>query len=65
MSTIAVAGGGIGGLASALALAARGHHVVVCERNAEFAELGAGIQLAPNGMHALDRLGLADRKSVV
>ncbi|MFE5326388.1 FAD-dependent monooxygenase [Embleya sp. NPDC056575] len=60
MSTIAVAGGGIGGLASALALAARGHHVVVCERNAEFAELGAGIQLAPNGMHALDRLGLAE-----
>lgn len=60
MTTIAVAGGGIGGLAAALGLAASGHHVVVCERNGDFAELGAGIQLAPNGMHALDRLGLGD-----
>lgn len=59
MTTVAVAGGGIGGLAVALSAAAKGHHVVVCERNADFAELGAGIQLAPNGMHALERLGLA------
>ncbi|WP_405695629.1 FAD-dependent monooxygenase [Streptomyces coelicoflavus] len=60
MTTVAVAGGGIGGLAAALALAARGHRVVVCERAAEFVELGAGIQLAPNGMHALHRLCLLD-----
>lgn len=59
MTTVAVAGGGIGGLATALSVAAHGHRVAVCERNDEFAELGAGIQLAPNGMHALDRLGLA------
>ncbi|WP_432994805.1 FAD-dependent monooxygenase [Dactylosporangium sp. CA-233914] len=55
---IVVAGGGIGGLALALGAAAHGHRVTVLERNAEFAELGAGIQLAPNGIHALDRLGL-------
>ncbi|MFI1206212.1 FAD-dependent monooxygenase [Streptomyces sp. NPDC020802] len=59
MTTVVVAGGGIGGLAAALSLRARGHHAVVCERGDDFVELGAGIQLAPNGMHALDRLGLA------
>ncbi|MEW2435974.1 FAD-dependent monooxygenase [Streptomyces caniferus] len=59
MTTVAIAGGGIGGLATALSVSAQGHRVVVLERNDEFAELGAGIQLAPNGMHALDRLGLA------
>jgi 2-polyprenyl-6-methoxyphenol hydroxylase-like FAD-dependent oxidoreductase len=60
VSTVAVAGGGIGGLAAALAAGDRGHHVVVLERAARFAEFGAGIQIAPNGMHALGRLGLAD-----
>jgi 3-hydroxybenzoate 6-monooxygenase len=57
MSEIVVVGGGIGGLATALSVARRGHRVVVLER-AQFAEFGAGIQLAPNGIHALDRLGL-------
>ncbi|PZT74847.1 MULTISPECIES: FAD-dependent monooxygenase [unclassified Streptomyces] len=58
MSRIIVVGGGIGGLATALAAAAQGHRVIVLERAAQFAEIGAGIQLAPNGLHALDRLGL-------
>jgi len=53
-----ITGGGIGGLATALALAQRGHRAVVLERAPEFAEIGAGIQLAPNGIHALDRLGV-------
>jgi salicylate hydroxylase len=57
MARVVIVGGGIGGLAAALAAAARGHRAVVLERG-EFAELGAGIQLAPNGIHALDRLGL-------
>jgi 2-polyprenyl-6-methoxyphenol hydroxylase-like FAD-dependent oxidoreductase len=57
---IVVAGGGIGGLACALALGRRGHRVVVLERHSEFTELGAGIQLAPNGLHALDLLGVGD-----
>ncbi|MCE7000786.1 FAD-dependent monooxygenase [Saccharothrix sp. S26] len=55
---IVVAGGGIGGLAAALAAARAGHRATVLERAAEFQELGAGIQLAPNAFHALDDLGV-------
>ncbi len=58
---ILIAGGGIGGLGTALALADRGIHSVVAERAPEFSEIGAGIQLGPNFMRALDRLGLRDR----
>jgi 2-polyprenyl-6-methoxyphenol hydroxylase-like FAD-dependent oxidoreductase len=60
MSTILVAGGGIGGLATAVSLAKGGHQVVVLERQAAFAEVGAGIQVGPNGFRAMDRLGVGD-----
>ncbi|MFI2431523.1 FAD-dependent monooxygenase [Streptomyces sp. NPDC018693] len=60
MARIVIVGGGIGGLATALAVTRRGHRAVVLERADRFAEIGAGIQLAPNGLHALDRLGLGD-----
>ncbi len=60
MAQIVVAGGGIGGLATALSLAGRGHRVTVLERSDTFAEIGAGIQLGPNAFHALGRLGVAD-----
>jgi len=55
---ILVAGGGIGGLAVALALARRGRAVHVIEREPEFGEVGAGLQLAPNASWALDQLGV-------
>ncbi|GAB3473860.1 FAD-dependent monooxygenase [Amycolatopsis cihanbeyliensis] len=58
MAVIVIAGGGIGGLATALAVAAGGHRAVVLERADRFAEIGAGIQLAPNGLDALDALGV-------
>lgn len=60
MANVLVAGGGIGGLAAALSLAGRGYVVTVLERRDTFTELGAGIQLAPNAFHALDRLGVGD-----
>jgi salicylate hydroxylase len=55
---VIVAGGGIGGLAAALALARKGFRSVVLEQAPEFGEIGAGIQIAPNAWHALDALGV-------
>ena len=55
---VIVAGGGIGGLASALALARKGFRSVVLEQASQFGEIGAGIQIAPNAWHALDALGV-------
>jgi 3-hydroxybenzoate 6-monooxygenase len=55
-----VAGGGIGGLVTAYALARKGFPVRVFEQAAEFKELGAGIQLGPNIFRALERIGLSD-----
>lgn len=53
-----VVGGGIGGLATAVALSRMGLPVHVLEQTGEFREIGAGIQLGPNVLRALDRLGL-------
>lgn len=55
-----VAGGGIGGLAAALALAQAGASVTVLEKAAELGEIGAGIQLGPNAFRCFDRLGIGD-----
>ncbi len=57
---VAIAGGGIGGLAAALALAQRGIPSIVCERRAAFLEDGAGIQIGPNGSRILQQLGVGD-----
>jgi salicylate hydroxylase len=56
--TITVIGGGIGGLAAALAAARAGAQVTVLEQAAEIAEVGAGIQISPNGWAVLKALGL-------
>ncbi len=53
-----IAGGGIGGLAAALALARKGFRSLVLEQAPQFGEIGAGIQIAPNAWHALDALGV-------
>lgn len=60
MSRILIAGGGIGGLATALAVTGAGHDAVVFERRPTFTELGAGLQLAPNALRVLDVLGVGD-----
>jgi len=58
-SPVAIAGGGIGGIATALALAEHGIASTVYERRAEFPEEGAGIQIGPNGTRILQHLGVA------
>jgi 3-hydroxybenzoate 6-monooxygenase len=55
---ILIAGGGIGGLSAALALAQKGRRVRVLEKAPEFGEIGYGIQMGPNVSRMLDRLGL-------
>ncbi|WP_424863789.1 FAD-dependent monooxygenase [Streptomyces sp. MMS24-I29] len=55
---IVVVGGGIGGLAAALAIARAGRNVTLVERAARFGEIGAGLQLAPNASFALEELGV-------
>jgi salicylate hydroxylase len=55
---VVIVGGGIGGLASALALTRAGQRVRVLEQAAEFGEVGAGLQLAPNATRILRSWGL-------
>jgi 3-hydroxybenzoate 6-monooxygenase len=57
---VLVAGGGIGGLAAALALTRQGFEVLVLEQAPELGEIGAGIQLGPNAFHAFDALGVGE-----
>lgn len=55
-----VVGGGIGGVAAAVALARAGIEVEVHEQAQQLAEVGAGVSLAPNGLRMLERLGVGD-----
>ncbi|MBS0343453.1 MAG: FAD-dependent monooxygenase, partial [Proteobacteria bacterium] len=57
---ILIAGGGIGGLAAAVALARGGQSVELLEQASAFAEVGAGIQLGPNVTRRLKTLGLLE-----
>jgi salicylate hydroxylase len=57
---ILIAGGGIGGLTAALALLKRGYDVDVYEQAQELKEVGAGVQISPNGNRVLFELGVAD-----
>ncbi len=60
---ILIAGAGVAGLSAALELAARGWNVRLVEKAETLSEVGAGLQLAPNAMRHLQRLGVADRLS--
>ena len=55
-----IVGGGIGGLAAAIGLHRTGWTVTVCERSTTGRQIGAGLTLWPNAVHALHALGLAD-----
>jgi salicylate hydroxylase len=55
-----VVGGGIGGMAAAVALDRAGIDIQVYEQARELTEVGAGVSLAPNGLRMLDRLGVGE-----
>lgn len=60
-NTILLVGGGIGGMAAALAMSQAGFKVTLLEQAAELGEIGAGIQLGPNAFAAMDALGCGPR----
>lgn len=57
---VVVVGGGIGGMAAALALSLKGFGVQLFEKHSKFGEVGAGMQIAPNCTRLLDHLGVLD-----
>jgi salicylate hydroxylase len=57
---VLIAGGGIGGLATAMGLAQKGIRSILLEKSAKLGEIGAGIQLGPNAFHAFDYLGVGE-----
>jgi salicylate hydroxylase len=57
---IGIIGGGVAGLAVARALALRGAEVTLFEQAPAIAEVGAGLQISPNGLRVIDALGLGD-----
>jgi 2-polyprenyl-6-methoxyphenol hydroxylase-like FAD-dependent oxidoreductase len=59
VSRVLISGGGIGGLATAIALRQRGHEVTVLERAARLTAIGAGIGVQSNALRALRSLGVA------
>ncbi|NLQ17658.1 NAD(P)-binding protein [Marinomonas sp. M1K-6] len=58
VNRVVIAGAGIGGLCTALALAKQGIQVVVCEQAPSLGEVGAGLQMSPNALKVLRQLGL-------
>jgi salicylate hydroxylase len=59
-TSVAIVGGGIGGLAAALSLLRAGFDAHVYEQARELEEVGAGVQLSPNASRVLHGLGLAE-----
>ncbi|MEE9453472.1 MAG: FAD-dependent monooxygenase [Paracoccaceae bacterium] len=62
---ITVLGAGIAGLAAATALSQRGATVTVLEQAVELGEVGAGLQIGPNGVAVLEALGLFERAAAL
>ena len=65
MTRVIIVGAGIGGIATALALRRGGIEHVVLEQAPRLAEVGAGIQLSPNGTRILDWLGASPALAAV
>lgn len=61
---VLIVGGGIAGLATAIALRGAGHEVQVLERASQAAEVGAGLAIWPNGRRALAALGAGEARGL-
>ena len=59
-----IVGGGIGGLSAAICLSLMGWRVRVLEQAAKISEIGAGVQISPNGVKILDKIGVMPRLEV-
>lgn len=57
---IVIAGGGVSGLATAIALRGAGHEITVIERAPALSEVGAGVVLGPHAMRVMEALGTAE-----
>lgn len=57
---IGICGGGVGGLAAAIGLRKMGHDAIVFEQASQFLRIGADVNLTPNAVHAIDRLGVGE-----
>ncbi|WP_431024859.1 FAD-dependent monooxygenase [Halomonas sp. H5] len=57
---IGICGGGVGGLCAAIALREAGHEAIVFEQAKQFLRIGADVNLTPNAVRALDRLGVGE-----
>src|SRR5512139_1167503 len=57
---IAIAGGGVGGMALAIALQKQGASVTILEQTRAYGRIGADVNLTPNAVHALDGLGIGE-----
>ncbi|CAG7967184.1 unnamed protein product [Penicillium nalgiovense] len=58
---VIVCGGGLGGIACAIALKRKGHNVTILESAAQLNEVGAGIQIPPNSVKILKEYGILDK----
>ncbi len=65
MGQITILGAGIAGLATALALARQGRDIRILEQAPALTEVGAGLQMSPNGMAVLGALGLGDQAAAL
>ncbi len=63
--SITIAGGGIAGLAAGIGLVELGHQVTIHEQAQAFSEVGAGVQLGPNAVRALQALGIWDEVEAI
>jgi salicylate hydroxylase len=62
---VLVIGGGIGGVSMALALGRQGRRVQLLEQSQEIAPIGYGVQIGPNVLPMLDRLGVGEEVRAV